>query len=405
LVKLYFRTAIVYLARLVAIALVVAANITGARSSEPIRVEMSAQHWRMLEADSMGPKGQAEFHLKEGFPQGLLVLKAGSAELDGLTFRDGTIEYDFKSLAADMPAVQFRVRGPDKAPDGEEVYERLFGDERASNDGIQYAPMIHGFMLWDTYPQYQGPAPLIDGWNHVRVVVSGQRIKVYVNRSVDPVLSVGNLESGSAEGALRLRGPGIFANLIVLPDKVDRLPPQPEPDVAAHDPGMVRHWQTSPLTPLLVNHAPGYEEMPRDASAWRDISSERGGLVNLNRQHTLSDEPAAIGWLRFLVTAQQASTRRLQLGWLGEVWVFVNGKPVATAKNFYDPENERRDPDGRLSLQNDTMDLPLQAGLNEVAIALHASVHDDMRPQTKYGWGLVARFPNPTGLTFPAPRS
>lgn len=350
----------------------------------------------------MGPKGQADFHLKEGFPQGLLMLKAGSAELNGLTFRDGTIEYDFKSLAADMPGVQFRVSGPDNAPDGEEVYERLFGDQCASNDGIQYAPMIHGFMLWNTYPQYQGPAPVFDGWNHVRIVVSGKRMKVYVNRFVEPVLSIGNLESGSKEGLLRLRGPAIFANLVVTPDETDRLSPKPEPDITSHDPGMVRHWQMSRLTSLLTNHIPSYGEMPRDADAWHTVSSERGGLVNLNRQYTLSDKPAAIGWLRFAVVAKQPGMRRVQLGWLGGIWVFVNGKPVAAVKNFYDPQNERRSPDGRLSMQNYALNLVLQRGVNEVAIALHAGVHDDLRSQTKYGWGIMARFPDSTGLSFSA---
>ncbi len=392
---------LVLLPRLLLAMSMAAVGATGARSSELIRVEMSASHWRMLEPDSMGPKGQAEFQLKEGFPEGLLVLKAGSAELNGYAFHDGTIEYDFKSLAADMPAVQFRVHGPDRAPNGEEVYERLFGDERASDDGIQYAPMIHGFMLWDTYPQYQGAAPVVDGWNHVRVVVYGKRMRVYVNRSVDPVLSVDNLESGSEQGALRLRGPAMFANLVVFPDRVDGLSPRPEPDMTANDPGIVRQWQVSPLAPMLAGHEPGYGEMPRDASVWHGSSSERGGLLNLNRRYVLSDDPTEIGWLRFQVVAQGAGTRRLQLGWLGQVWVFVNGQPVGTAKNFYDPEGERRAPDGRLSLQNGAMDLPLRRGSNEVAIALHAGVHDDMRPQTKYGWGIMARFPSPTGLAFP----
>ena len=368
----------------------------------PIRVPMSADHWRMLEADSMGPRGDAEFLRKEGFPQGLIVLKAGSAALDGFVFRNGTIEYDFKPLAADMPGLQFRVSGNERAPDGEEVYERMFGDQRASDDGIQYAPMIHGFMLWNVYPQYQNAAPFVDGWNHVRVVVSGRRMKVYINRSAEPVLSVGKLEGGSMFGAIHLRGPAVFANLAITPDAVDGLSPQPEANPTAQDKGIVRHWQMSPLQPLTRTHTPAYTEMPADRNAWRSVEAEQGGLLNLNRRFTASDDPASLVWLRYTVQADHTQTKRVSLGWIGETWIYVNGKLLTQGKNFYEPEGERRDPDGRLALENGSFDLPLLAGPNEIAIALYSSVHDDLRARTRYGWGLMMRFADPRGLSFSA---
>ena len=372
-----------------------------ARAIEPIRVPMSADHWHVLDGDSMGPKGDAQFIRKEGFPQGLLMLKAGSAALDGLTFRNGTIEYDFKPLAEDMPGLQFRVSGTGPVLDGEEVYERLFGDERASDDGIQYVPMIHGFMLWNVYPQYQSQAPLINGWNHMRLVVSGRRMKVYVNHSTDPTLSVGNLESGSMAGALHVRGPAVFANLVVTPDEVDGLPPQPEPDPAAQDAGIVRHWAMSQLQPLTRMHRPAYSEMPTDLYAWRNVDAERGGLLNLNRQFTLSNGPPFLIWLRYTVNSSHPGTKRVSLGWIGEAWVYANGKFVTEGKNFYNSEGERRDPDGRMSFDNGSFDVPLQAGSNQIAIALYISEHDDLRPRTPYGWGMMMRFADSAGLSFP----
>lgn len=361
---------------------------------------MTAEHWRPLGPDSMGPKAEIAFVRKEGFPQGLLLAKAGTTELTGLTFHTGTIEYDFKSLSADMPGIQFRESGPEGKGDGEEVYFRLFGDCRASNDCVQYAPSIHGFMLWNTYPQYQHSAYILDGWNHVRLVVSAHRLNVYVNDHPTPVLAVGNLESGSGAGSIRLRGPAVYANLVITPDSTDGLPALPAPDPTANDAGMVRHWQLSTLTPLHHATTPAYSEMPTEASAWKKVDAERGGLVNLDRQYVVSDEPSALNWLRFNVSATEAGTKHVSLGWLGEVWVFVNGHLVTNGKNFYDPESERRDPDGRLSLSNGSFDIPLRKGSNEIAIALFASGHDDLRPRTKYGWGLAMRFADPHGLRF-----
>ena len=364
----------------------------------PMKVPLSAEHWHALQADSMGPKGEAQFLRKEGFPQGLMVVKAGSMALDGLMFRDGTIEFDFKPLSADMPGLQFRVSGPEKTPDGEEMYLRMFGEERASDDGIQYAPIIHGFMLWNTYPEYQNQAPLVNGWNHIRVVVSGRRMKVYVNRSTEPVLSVGDLESRSMVGALHLRGPAVFANLVVDPGENDGLSPQPEIDPTASDSGIVRHWEMSNLQPIIKKRTPAYSEMPVEKNAWRYVDTERGGLLNLNRQYTMGDDPASLGWLRFNVSAKKNEVRRVSMGWIGHAWVFVNGKMLTAGENFYEPENERRDPDGRMSFANASFDIPLQKGSNEIAIALFASVHDDLRTRTKYGWGIMMRFAQAGGL-------
>lgn len=76
------------------------------------------------------------------------------------------------------------------------------------------------------------------------------------------------------------------------------------------------------------------------------------------------------------------------------------GNWLQRARIFTNPEGERRDPDGRLSLDNGSFDTPLQKGNNEIAIALFASVHDDLRSRTPYGWGLMMRFADPHGLSF-----
>ena len=368
---------------------------------EPIRVPMTAEHWSPLGPDSMGPKAELEFVRKEGFPQGLLMAKAGTTELRGLQFRTGTIEFDFKPLAADMPGIQFRNSGPGGTQDGEEVYFRLFGDCRASNDCVQYAPMIHGFMLWNAYPQYQNQALVLDGWNHVRLVVSTNRLNVYVNDQPMPALAVGHLESGSGEGSVKFRGPAVFANLTITPNKVDNLPSQSLPDCSANDSGMVRHWQLSALTPVRSSRTPVYSQSLTGATTWKQVDADHNGLLNLNRQYIASDAPPAISWLRFSVQAAQAGTKHVSLGWLGEVWVFVNGRFATEGKNFYYPESECRDPDGRLSLSNGSFDIPLQKGDNEIAVALYASVHDDLRPRTRFGWGLIMRFADPHGLSLP----
>jgi hypothetical protein len=65
---------------------------------------MTSAHWH-----SVGDKTDVQYEEQEGFPDGLIRLKAGDVALNGLAFRDGTIELDMKPLAEDIPGIRFRV--------------------------------------------------------------------------------------------------------------------------------------------------------------------------------------------------------------------------------------------------------------------------------------------------------
>ncbi len=363
----------------------------------PIKVPLTADHWQPVQDVDNPAKPDVRFIGHEGFPQGAIVLKSGSVVLNGLSFRDGTIEFDMKATDQDIPGIQFRRHGEPGHQDAEEFYLRSFPECRASNDCIQYAPVIHGFMLWNVYPQYQTQAPILDGWNHFKLVVSGRRMNVYINNRPQPILAVGNLESSSTEGLIQLHGPAVFANLTVTPGAVEGLNPQPTPDPTAADAGMVRQWQLGPQTPARRGQDPAFSEAP-SGNNWKPIAAGRFGLVNLNREYELASHPPSLTWLRTAITSSAAQDKLVQLGWLGHVWVFVNGQLITQGKNFYYPEDERRAPDGRLSVENGSFRIPLQKGSNQITLALESAVHDDPTITNYYGWGAILRFADPEGL-------
>ena len=59
------------------------------------------------------------------------------------------------------------------------------------------------------------------------MVVSGRRMNVFVNDATSLTLQVGRLEGDAMKGSLRLQGLGTFANLVIAPDAVDGLSPDP----------------------------------------------------------------------------------------------------------------------------------------------------------------------------------
>ena len=67
----------------------------------------------------------------------------------------------------------------------------------------------------------------------------------------------------------------------------------------------------------------------------------------------------------------------------------MNGKLVYADENLFEVEGARKLPDARCSLENGSFTLPLEAGDNEVAIAIANNF---------FGWGIMMRLADPEGV-------
>src|SRR3954451_2754233 len=194
-----------------------AEGVRRAPADGAMAVPMTADRWQTKE--------NAEFLRQLGFFHGLMRLNSGNALLTGTTFGDGTIEFDVNTIGRVSPGIAFRQKDDDNF---ELLYLRPDPACPAFRACMQYAPQTHGVLLWDLFPQYQTRAPLREnGWNHIKMVVSGRRMNVFVNDATSPTLEVGRLEGDAMQGGLRLQGPGTFANMVITPDAVNGLSPEP----------------------------------------------------------------------------------------------------------------------------------------------------------------------------------
>jgi hypothetical protein len=352
-----------------------------AQGAEPITIAMTADHWQTKE--------NAEFLRQPGFPHGTMRLNSGKAVLKDVTFSDGTIEFDVNTIGRGAPAIAFRRQDENNF---EFLYLRPDPACPAFRACIQYAPQTHGVLLWDFYPQYENRAQLREnGWNRIKMVVSGRRMNVFVNDAPSPTLQVGSLEGDAMKGGLQLQGPGTFANFVITPNAVESLSPEPVADPFEADRGLVRNWRLSTFSALPNGKDPVYAEMPAPSQEWKPIGTERNGLVNISRVYgrPLPEPTRAVTWLKTTITSDGKQTKKLDIGWTRELWLFVNGKLVYADKNLYESEEARKFPDGRCSLENGAFDLPLEAGDNEVAVAIANNF---------FGWGLMLRLPDPKGV-------
>src|SRR5262245_8544332 len=168
------------------------------QGAAPITITMTADHWQTKE--------NAEFLRQLGFYHGLMRLNSGRATLKD-TVSDGTIEFDVNTIGRGMPGIAFRRQDENNF---ELLYLRPDPACPAFRACMQYTPTTHGVPLGDFFPRYR---PLREnGWNHIKMVVFGQRMNVFVNDAPSPTLEVDKLEGDAMRGGLHFQGPATYAN-------------------------------------------------------------------------------------------------------------------------------------------------------------------------------------------------
>ncbi len=358
---------------------------------------MSADAWTMEPPiPSMGGKAaSAKFARYEGMPTGTMTLNEGVAASRTARFSTGVIDFDIRPLGYNDAGVVFHRDG---SAEGEFVYLRANPDCPAANDCIQYAPVTHTMMAWNVYPNYQGPAPISPtGWNHVRIEVVGDGMRVYVNHAAEPSLVVPRLRGLRQDGGLAFKGPATYANLVVDPRVPAGLSAVPAASVAA---GTVMAWQAAPPTAYDRSGTVSAKDAPA-GDAWSPIEVEPTGLVNLGRAFGLARAPSpSLAWLRTEVVASAPMRSTLQVGFAEEAWVFLNGQLVYSGRNAYYPAEARLSPDGRLEPDNASIPLTLRDGRNEIILAVGNDWRRYKGPlePSHYGWAAEARFGQPEGL-------
>jgi hypothetical protein len=358
-------------------------------AAESVQVEMTAERWH---AD-----GQVAFRKSERYPYGVMQVTGAGAILKDTTFGNGTIEYDINEDGdeEETSGIWFHRQSAEVA---EDVYLRPFADCAATAECVQYAPVSRGNVQWDVYPEYEAAAPVkLKGWNHVKLVISGKRMNVFINGEAKPSLVVDCLGGKFPTGGVQLRGNASYANLTLAPGMVEGLSEAPLEDATDSDPRYVRHWRLSPITSLPRGQSLAFSAMPSTAASWRVLDAERKGFVNIGRENGTPQGVPDLGWLKTNIESERAQTRHVAIGWVRQIWVYVNGSQVFAGNNVYYPESARTPPLGRLSLGNGSFDLPVRKGANEVEVA----ISDDLGHIRHWGWGYQFRLDDTHGISFP----
>jgi hypothetical protein len=356
------------------------------------KIELKAANWDF-------PQGLAEFGDSAGMARMKVLPGRGFVVLKGVDFSDGTIEFDEIPTDPSFAQVYFRWQDNNEAECFYFRTRRGAGNPYAM-EAVQYTPIIKGTMCWDAMAHYQTNAVFTQTTvSHVKLVISGRQMRVYVSPGVSaegsagaglarPVLEVPALEGNTTHGTLAFAGQAIISNLVLKPGKVEGLSPVAGPDPVANDPRYLRHWMVTAPDSLPKGIDFSYALVPGAATSWEPIDAERLGLINLSRRYA-AQRSHRIVWLKTTIHADQARNVQLRLGFLDEVWMYLNDKLLYVDKNLF-AQGIAKVPNGRLSLENSTVTLPLQQGDNVLRIAVGNNF---------YTWAIMARLDDLEGLT------
>jgi len=161
--------------------------------------------------------------------------RGGLALINGVTFRDGTIEVDVAGRRGPYAepgdrgfiGVAFRVDVPGRR------YENLYlrpengraDDQVRRNHSLQYTsePDFPWQRMRKEFPEkYESYVDLVPGeWTRMRIEVAGTNARLFVNGATQPNLVVGDLKLGQSEGGVAFwigsGTEGFFANLRIAP--------------------------------------------------------------------------------------------------------------------------------------------------------------------------------------------
>jgi Domain of Unknown Function (DUF1080) len=177
--------------------------------------------WKIVNrsAAPFNENGKKAIRFNEVADNGLMILK-------GSDFSNGVIELDIKgSNKFQQSFVGFAFHGQDQNT-YDAVYFRPFNfktdDAVRHSHAVQYIsmPAYDWEKLRTEFPgKYENkivPAPDPDSWFHVKIIVSGKKVSVFVNNEPQPVLEVEKLNNNNKGGFGLWMGNnsgGSFANL------------------------------------------------------------------------------------------------------------------------------------------------------------------------------------------------
>ncbi len=312
----------------------------------------------------------------------------GHAYLKGGSLENGTVEVDIApNTDRGFAGLTFRDQGEGNY---EEVYLRMH--KSGLPDAVQYNPFYNGEANWQLYAQHQAAEEFnTTKWNHLKLVVNGAQLKVYINGVEQPSMTVDNLRHDVIAGTLGVRAlfGNHFANFRYTPQEVSNPATAP---AAETPPGTVTEWQLSAA--FTTQQTPIVSYPNADQPAWETVTTEVNGLLPISKYRKKASggnfeaNTEDVVWAKLTIDANQKGQRKFFFDYSDRVQVYLNEEPVFAGNNAFRSKGALFR--GDINVEGNALFLDLRKGKNELLIAVAERAN---------GWGLIGRWEDTSGLS------
>jgi hypothetical protein len=344
-----------------------------------VSVPFTSEQWKFENQD---------YRLEEYLGKQSLWLKQNNATLPSVEFENGIIEYDLAfSQVRCFIGVLFRVQDKNNY---EEFYVRPH--QSGNPDANQYSPVYSGVAAWQLYygEGYGAPIPYaFNTWIHVKLLISGNFMEVYINDMNTPVL-FSELKRSAQKGYLGLRnflGENHFANFTYTPMEKVTLKGSPRPKSPPAE-GTVTQWQVSDAMPEKnVEKLTSLKSLRKADLSWKTGFAEQTGTLNLASVASFTKENNTV-FARMIVNSERDQIKKLSFGFSDRARIYLNDALLYSGEDNYLSRDYRFL--GTIGYF-DAVSLNLKKGRNEIIIAVSESIG---------GWGVKAKFEDMDGIKF-----
>lgn len=321
-----------------------------------------------------------------------LNLEGAVAQLKGVEFQDGIVEWDM-AFTPKRGFTGLRFRMIDDA-NSEEFYLRPH--QSGNPDANQYCPVDNTLASWQLYHGKAYSAALeypFHEWFHVKLVIAGSRAEVYIKDMDTPLLHIPELKHAPTAGGLFLYAantPVYFANFSY--QAMDGNPPQlvnPPAEATLPDPNTLKQWEVSQA--FHESELDGITDLStwKKDMSWQTLPTEVSGLANIATLTPFKRETANTVFVRYTIQATHKHTKALQFGFSDRARVFLNGQLMFAGNDGFRTRDYRYL--GTIGY-HDTVYLPLKKGENELWIAVSENFG---------GWAVQGRWMDLEGILQP----
>lgn len=313
-----------------------------------------------------------------------LYINRGVALARDVELYDGVLEFSMAATpSTSFLGATFHAQRPDFA-------EILFfrPGQTGSTQAVQYGPAFNSLgAAWQVYSGdgANARADLVrERWIRVRLVLSGRTATLFLDDAQQPTLVVPRL-AGAGGGQLGV-WTGLFGRGAYFTDfTYTPAPPAGTVEPDHLPPGTLTDWELSPVLDAATLSPGTLPDLER--VQWESVRAEPPGIVLISRYRTAAmaslpfdpttriiDVDSVMGGrvagskvvlARTEIIADRAEMRRMHFGYSDGVIIYCNGRPL-----FFGMNAQFFRGDGIMSRIGDAVYLPLEAGRNEIVLAV-----------------------------------